>query len=127
MVVQDLLDEDNTAWPVTLSMASYGVAKRMFILEKIGEQDKQGRANQEGRGCMVEGEGMLTTCRTPASTTSGRLASMAMRGSTTRQCSTSDLVSTLPTSIPCHINPETHQNHAYTPCRHELRSMSPSR
>lgn len=38
VAVQELLDEDNTAWPVTLSMSSYGVAKRMFILEKIGKQ-----------------------------------------------------------------------------------------
>ena len=34
--VQDLLDEDGTAWRVTLSMSRSGVAKRMFILEKIG-------------------------------------------------------------------------------------------
>ncbi|KAL3157100.1 hypothetical protein ABBQ38_001346 [Trebouxia sp. C0009 RCD-2024] len=39
----DLLDEDNTAWPVTLSMSSYGVAKRMFILEKIGAYMRQHR------------------------------------------------------------------------------------
>lgn len=38
VVVQELVDEDNTEWPVTLSMSSYGVAKRMFILEKIGTQ-----------------------------------------------------------------------------------------
>ena len=38
VAVQELVDEDSTAWPVTLSMSSYGVAKRMFILEKIGKK-----------------------------------------------------------------------------------------
>jgi len=36
--VQDLLDEDGMTWPVTLSMSSSGIAKRMFILEKIGKK-----------------------------------------------------------------------------------------
>lgn len=33
---QDLVDDDGSSWPVTLSMSSSGVAKRMFLLEKIG-------------------------------------------------------------------------------------------
>ena len=36
IVIQDLEDEDGTCWPVTLTMSSCGAAKRMFILEKIG-------------------------------------------------------------------------------------------
>lgn len=36
--VQEVLDEDNTTWPVTLSMSTYGVARRMFILESTGKQ-----------------------------------------------------------------------------------------
>ena len=36
LTVQELIDEEGTAWPVTLSMSSSGAAKRMFILEKIG-------------------------------------------------------------------------------------------
>lgn len=43
----------------------------------------------------------LTTCNVLASTTSGMLASIAKRGKATRQCSTSALVSTLPTKVPC--------------------------
>lgn len=73
-------------------------------------QDK-GKAGKAKLGAVfARRDNMLTTCRTPASTTSGRLASMAMRGSTTRQCSTSARVSTLPTSIPCHINPKLFRN-----------------
>ncbi|KAL0034314.1 hypothetical protein WJX77_008756 [Trebouxia sp. C0004] len=32
----ELLDESGLSWPVTLSMSCSGIAKRMFILEKIG-------------------------------------------------------------------------------------------
>ncbi len=34
--LQDLLDESGITWPVMLSMSRSGIAKRMFILEKIG-------------------------------------------------------------------------------------------
>ena len=34
--LQDLVDESGTTWPVMLSMSCMGIAKRMFVLEKIG-------------------------------------------------------------------------------------------
>lgn len=82
----------------------------------------EARQNQEG--CMDKGKrwyGMLTTCRTVASTTSGRLASMAMRGSTTRQCSTSALVSTLPTRIPCYEHHRVAHNASADMFNHAMR------
>lgn len=34
--LQELLDESGVTWPVVLSMSRSGIAKRMFVLEKIG-------------------------------------------------------------------------------------------
>ena len=35
-VMQELADEEGSVWPVTLSMSTSGVARRMFMLEKMG-------------------------------------------------------------------------------------------
>ena len=93
-------------WTMTCQVVTRIPAHGQIVKQRF--QSGRGTGGRElGGRC-----GLLTRCRTVASTTSGMLASMAIRGSTTRQCSTSPLLSTLPTSMPCQI-----QQHTQHLCR----------